>query len=955
MITIPNPNRRTEAVRQKMTDAWEMYRRNNNKNPYSIKRDGPADGFVDPKPYWEVGKYATFLTYQGKQWKYYRFPENIDLNRRNRSDAAAQAFLNDMFIELAEILNEDATKTVNDVRREFQMAVIRDQQHSASVVAKSTPRSRDYERRALLKTPRQRFYGYMGVEHLPSTLSLEEKLAPKTLLTRLLDRNQYVRELYRNDERITDSIMAKAGMSSIDVSTVEGKEDYDRITAWHGISDEDYKMSRALVNTSMILPTTGLSLVTERWGEIEFLALGPEEQDGIMYYDPEASVMRWADQLFWPSRDVVGVWIRGQIRSQGVASAILNSKSKAAREQVRMLNRQINESTDSKGRSKSTIEDSEVEDARHREERAQNARVGLTHNFPMLDNVEILVAVRVRPPLINDTPTVDAAFDLEKALKRSKLKPRPLRDRQLLAFQSTFPGSPVRIARAPKQNRTRPELTNVMYPGILSMSGIARNSSKASPTGAIVGYENAPDATPVRADIEDPAVHGGAVGFGVFGQTGSGKTQFMLNFGVQNANLGYQWIMMNPPKTAHTTLAPFFQSDTVGGVVLRLSFDVLESNPGIVDPFGVYAATKPVDRITDVNLSKREREELRRKYTEERATISSLAFSNISRALSMQEQNSSLDDQDVSNTLRQELIDNCRHPDNYCLGDAIFGNNHPSEEHRTQGISNNQVRSLIKKMMSRPFWRGFISMDNVTDSKNTIRGAIEQTSQKEGLSGPPPILIEWDTSMRLPLDASGNLNVDEMDAVLNVQSMFVYSVYLVAKDGMGGLVTFDERHLLANSPEIMTYLDQSQRLLREGNATIMLGSQGISDLDQTEIGGRSLLARMGRSLCLHLGENTTNAEWAKFAKQFGFGDSSDDVPERYKNFLYSARPVKKNGEWSPAYGYYTDAVLGNFSGELRLVYPQEELDAGATDKGGYEKREKKLQEAQNAARNRHLS
>lgn len=960
MVSPINPHSRSARVMEKMTDAWEQYQRSSNSNPYSIKADGPADGYVDPKPYWEVGVDCSFFTWQ-EHWKYYKFPEDVDVGRRGTSNVAAQSFLNDMFLSLAEILNEDSTKTIGDTRREFQMAMIRDKHTSATVAPGSTQHSRDYERRMLLKKPRQRFFGYMGIQHIPTTQTLEEKLAPTSLWNKFFDKNTYVRELYDADSKLVDGIMAKARMGNIDVTSVAGNEDYQRLTAWHGISDEDYMAARTLTNSTMRLPTDGYSLLTPRWGEIEFLALGPEDQDGILYVDPESNAMRWADTLFWPNADVVGVWVRGQIRSQPTSAAILDSKSKSASAQVKALRRQVQENTDEKGRDRSNITDSEVESAEAQERRVQGARTGLLYNHPMLDNVEIIVAVRVRPAQDDSGVALrDSAIELDSKLKTSRMSARPLRNRQKLAFQSTFPGSPVRVVKPPRHNRSRPELSNVMYPGILSMSGIARNASKASPDGAIVGLEDAPDSMPVRANIEDPAVSGGSPGFGVFGRVGSGKTQFMLNFGVQNSNLGYRWIFMNPPKTERTTLKPFFTSPRVGGVVLKLSYSVLQTNPGLIDPFAVYAMTKAPDRIANVDFTKKEREELREKYTTERSTISSLAFQNIAQALSLQTEDADLDKQETIATLRHELMELCRHPDNSCLGHVIFGNGHTDPASRTEGLSNERIKDLIRKMMARPFWRAFVAEDDMTvEGTASIRSAIENTTDNEGTSAPPPILVEWDTSMQLPADGSDKLSIDEMDAVLNVQTVFMYAVYLVSKDGQGGLVTFDEAHLLANSPEIFSLLDRSNRLLREGNATIMLGSQGITDLNQEEKGGRNLLSRLGRSVCLALGENTSEREWQEFSRQFGWG--GEEVPDEIKQYLIHASPKPykhpSTGKtvWRDARGYYKDDVLGSFAGKLSFVWPDEELRAGRTDKGGYELRSQDSQDkAVREARKRHL-
>lgn len=1314
----------------KIAENWEQYRRGSNKNPYSIEADGPTDKYVDPKPYWEVDEDARFSTYQGERWTYYKFPENIDVGRRNTSNTDSQAFLNEMFQELADQLNEDTDKVINDTRRDFHISLIRDNQRHATHTAGSTTLSRDYENRMEKKMRREKFFGYFGVNHITQTAGLEEKLNIGAIWDRVMNKDKFVRSLYAHDEKIVDNIMTSARFKKIDLNTMSGEEDYSRLTAWHGVEDEDFHSSRTLSNTMSKILTHGYSVFTERWGEIEFLSLGPEDQDGILKVDPNSGMVRFADALFWPGQDVIGIWIRGQIRSNNVTNAILDSKSKSARNDLSSLKSSIAESR--KGsKDASNISESEVDEAESRNFRTSSARDALGYRHPMLDNVEMLVAVRARPATRGDRVLPDSGVSLADSMKkRHKLTVRPLRSRQRAAFQSTFPGSPVRINKIPRHNRSRPELSNVMLPGILSMSGLMRNASKASPTGAVIGWENSPEMTTIRADIEDPSRHGGAPGFGVFGQTGSGKalslctrvmtpsgfttvgdikpgdmvldmegnptrvvfvtdetrdrkvyritlndgqsfladeehqwvvrpkevipgtaeyefqtlaeidwkileevasmlpsgalgdevnsyqlsqkfsggsmfntpesveasiefergksvrirtdsygygvynarigmdammdrvrnvtpteasrhhtrattrelisgdkylevelpqqstikgderrfimdakkygfalavahsavgdiedfsdavreqariygyndpyalvedvsqviclegispvlytgsiqdrvaflsgymqvlgfetnegfaltdfdineeendfdainvtaltrslglftsqadnitevkvysnlalpfqhgwietmpalkivsieevdsvpvrclgvehesktfligdnvvtsnTQFMLNFGVQNSYLGKRWIFMNPPKTEKTTLAPFFSHPDIGGVVIKMTQGVLETNPGMFDPFAFYANTQPLERIgAGIRLTKEEKEELRSRYKTERTSIGRMAYENISQALKLSK-TTSLDDVYRNQTLRQELLDGAVNPNNACLGDVIFGNRNEDESIRTEGISNQEVTQIIQKLMKNPFWKAFISMTPITPEDSELRRAIEAS---DGDLGPRPILIEWDTSMQLPADGGGEMGENELDAVLNVQTTFQYAVYMVASGGQGGLITFDEAHLLANSDEIMSYLDTTNRIMREGNATIMLGSQAVSDLDLSHKGGRNLLPRLGRSVFMDMGETPSKQEWEAFSRQAGW--DGDDVGEEMRYYMTHASVNKSSGgkdgiKYSS--GYYRDSVLGTFAGKVMFLYPDKELYAGRTDKEGYELR-----------------
>lgn len=1312
----------------------ENFRRGNNKKPYSISADGPTRGYVDPKPYWEVTTDGRFSTYQWGRWTYYKFPENVDIGRAGRSNVASQRFLNDVFRALADNLNSESSKITGDLTRDFQISMIRDKQMYATNAPGMTIQQRDYENRLERKLKREKFYGYFGVEHLTETTSIEDKLNPSSLMTRIMDKGQYKMNLFNLDERLTDEIMRSANFTNLDLDTVEGMSDYSRITAWHGIADQEYFSSRSLSNTKMCLYDHGYSLWTEKWGEIEFLSIGPEDSDSILKVDPNSDVIRFADTLFQPSNDVVGIWIRGKILGQDATQTIIDSKVKEAGNELANIQRLVQEGRTEKGDS-SKISATEIDNAQYRQNRAESSREGISYRLPMLDNVEILVAVKVRPGILNDRVLKDSGENLNDLMrKRHKLAVRPIRGRQDKAFQSTFPGSPVRIDKSPKFNRVRPELQNQFYPGILSFSGIARNASLASEKGPIVGFEDSPEKTTVRAHVEDPSIHGGSVGFGVFGQTGSGKalhvdepimtphgvvpigqinpgdtvlsgsgepttvdfvtnisydhdtfemeftdgqkiiadadhqwvvrssvmagfntiylsevesimlmeiadtassgglggkisseaiaagfgdtpvwnrpefieaaigfarggnisvgenengykvyvrqqavlallervrgmyadipgdeedvylrvttaellhsgifdkvklppqeviegtpralpvtprtygmaiggmvtrrsdysstevaeaieevrdaglpltgvspalytssvtdrvafldgfmsvsgfeteggfgftdftmdpvlddardssedvdgdveaglhvglvdvsyitrslslftekrdgiasvtvmddiafdwdhgsardtpalkitsikkidsvpvrcigvsdpsrtflvagnittsnTQFMLNYGVQASKLGYRWIYMNPPKTEDTTLGHFFRHSSVGGIMVELKHSALEANPGILDPFAFYADTEPPEVVAArvSRLSSKERTEIKERFVRERGNIGSIAYENISRALNLKRED--LSDSERNQTLRQELNSNSRNKNNKCLGDVIFGNRQrgvTNPDEVTDGISNAQIRDLVSKMMGgSPFWKAFVSMRPVDPKDSELRRAIDEADS--GSHGPRPICIEWDTTMKLPADGTDELNEAELDAVLNVQTTFQYAMHMVAKDRRGGLVAFDEAHLLMNSESIVSYLDTQNRVMREGNATIMLGSQSIVDLDRSQSakGGRNLLSRIGRFVFLDMGERPTDAEWKAFEDYSGCGE----LTERLKYYMTHASYKHTGGKMTR--GWYNDSVLQtSFAGKIMLVYPQQELDAGRTDKGGYDLR-----------------
>ena len=520
--------------------------------PYSEANDG----WVDSKPYVSHWRQGLFEGYDGSLWLYMAFPKDVQIRwlPNDWEKIENQSFFVDMCKDLASMFSSQEDKLKNDLRRDIHIQVTQEPSKGIVPPENDTPAHADYLRRIAANYTKPVWRSFIGVKLIEGSL-FDRAYSIKDTIRRYIDSFTEI-ELLRANAFISDlnhvhDIMLKHGFTDIDF--VEDSEALERLTAWHGVSDEQFSMRRQLQDQKLHVPVHGRSIITPRWGELYMSALRPSES--LDYVDPmsNAKSTRWATPLLSPSSDVVAISIRAQIRADDVIDNMLDMKNS-------------NKNKDS-GTGKGSLSYGDLIFA---------ARESVTRNhIPMLDNTEIIIASKVPKARTAETA-------LEKMFAKSGMDIALLHGRQDTALLSTLPTYPRHVMSIPRGNAKRPHLSNALMPGVIAFSTLFQSSRPLAPGGIMVGLGDDKSSYPeIMIELDAASRLNGTPVWLVSGRPGAGKTQGMLQFAIQAVMQGDFVAYYNPKQTG--TLKPVF--DYMGGVTISMKRSYLQDNPGLADPF----------------------------------------------------------------------------------------------------------------------------------------------------------------------------------------------------------------------------------------------------------------------------------------------------------------------------------------------------------------------------------
>lgn len=824
--------------------------------------DEMSDTYVDAKPYEAHYSNGMFSGYDGSVWKYYRLPDDVRTEWLLNPEEALtnQSFFVDVCREMGQWLDSQTERVRNDVRRDFHIQVTQTPFEGIIPPPGSTPAQADYLRRVSARYTRPVWHGFFGVKLLPADIFYEAH-GFQAKLMRYLESIKNPTSIHwtelRKDLDDVDTLMKAHGLEAVDF--IENPQDFEQLTAWHGIEDAQHMLPRQLQNVRMKEPVQALSLITPKWGEIQFHALKPRE--GMDLSDPADEAARWAVPLYAPSSDVVLINIRGQIRAPKVADNLLD---------IKKIKRTTRRSPDS---------NSAIDAITYA--RAAVDKLAL----PMLDNLEIIVSTKVPP--INKTSR------LRQQMKRYNMELVPLIGRQSLGLLASFPTYPRHVLRIPRGNSRRPELSNVMMPGLIAMSGLFRATKPCGPTGIYLGLSDAGDEyREIYTETDAASKYNRVPGMLVTGRPGSGKTQTLLQMAHEMVNQGLPVAFFNPKKDG--TLKASF--DHMGGVTISMDRKYLEQNPGMLDPM---------------------------LFLQDRAEVASIIADSIFIANRMYEDRGSESNQrrtKLMNEIKERAEDNR----NRSSWDIIFGNDHVDPKYRTEPVTDGAITEFVRNRVNvSPFWRAFISRSSgSTDLRNRITAGRS-------------FLVEWDKSMNLP-DISTDpkdYTDPQIDTVISVNVTFKYASTIIS--GTGGAIIVDESWVLKSSREALSILERGGREWRQANIMLIMATQRIQDwiTSKAERNGQASTQNMStffdRYLIMAINDGDQNELDA-------FYDLTK-LPrtQRTTHYITHAGVTGTAGSKgnTVARSYYIDRIYG-WEGGLIHVWPELELNLGRTDKLG---------------------
>lgn len=812
-------------------------------------------GVVDPKPYVQYFSNGIFEGEDGSLWKYYKAPEDVRIEWLKDPDEAIenQEFFLRVCEQLGANLDAQTEKIRNDIRRPFHIQITQTPFEGIRPYPDCTPMHLDYLSRIASQYGKPVWHGFFGVQLLAGS-AFYERHGFSDMLERYLELMRSPGglqwEVFKQDIDFVDAVMRENGYTEPDFSD-EDDHSFEQLTAWHGVSDRQYGLSRQLHTTRMQQPMHGLSMFVPKWGEIMFHAVTPMAETRIT--DPKSEKARWAKPLYSPASDVVLINIRGEIRAPSIADNLLDlkeSKKKDDRGQVKDL--EDMHILDIIGLARTSVKDVKL---------------------PMLDNTEIIIGSML-PGEGKEPPIV-------KGMKRYGLQALPLMGRQHLGVLTSFPTYPRHVMRVPRGNRKRPELTNVMLPGILAFSGLWRNTGSCGPGGILMGLSDDLQFQEIYTEPDAAWKESRVPGMLVTGRPGAGKTQQLLQLTVQLAYKGLPTFFFNPKKVG--SLKATF--DHIGGATISMDRKYLQSNPGVLDP---------VHFLTD------------------RTSVADI----LSEALFTAAGKLGPESSEFRTRIKSEITESAGNMANHSSFDILFGNGRT-----TSGISDENLRNFVKNRMgTSPVWRALISQTG------TGLGLKERI-----LSG-KSVLIEWDSSMSLPDIKTNRADYtdNQIDSLLSVNVAFQYASAAVS--GTGGAIVVDEAWVLKASPESMNILERGGREWRQANIMLVLGTQKILDFMGTGENEVNMTTYFSRFLFMALQEND-DLEMNAFFKATGL--PRDKAMEHY--ILNAGRDTRRGVVRNPIpKAYYMDELHMWHGGIICGPWPELELNLGRTDKGGAE-------------------
>lgn len=614
-----------------------------------------SETYVDNVPWDTILSNGIFRDYNGRVLKYYLAPEDVQTEwGRDASDPLhSQAFFGDTLAQLGMTINNQVDRLRGDTRRGMHIQATYGEIHGVRPPSNFSERHADYMRRlGSGQLIRPSWNVFVGLEILPSEHMYEahgfQEVADRWIDSILNPNEADWLELARDLQQV-DQIMFQHGFEELDFDA--WPDDMRALTAWFAEDDYRYHMPASLRTSNFGEFVHGKSILTPKYGEIQFNAL--KARDGISIQDPISPNMQWAKSLFVPSNDVVAISIRGEIRAPKISSNFLELKQDKRQERI------IGELD---------------EGAQVVMQAIQSARASVAERgYPVIDNAEVVIASRV-PDIGKDNN------NLREAINNSQFEMLLLKDRQVPALMSTIAGYPKGVLRAPRGSKKRPHLSNVFLPGIIGMSGLFRSHRPAASSGIFLGFSLAGNEyREIYTEMDAASKYNSSPVIYISGRPGSGKTQEALQMLEQMSYENLPVWYLNLKK--EESLKPVF--DLIGGFTLSMNREQLVRSPGMMDP--KFFLKHPED-------------------------IQSIISSNLFSAMRMY----SSADGETSTVRRQiinrEILERARDPRNKTTYDILFGNNVKDPRYRTDPISDASVLSYVENAIeTSPFWRAFVA------------------------------------------------------------------------------------------------------------------------------------------------------------------------------------------------------------------------------------------------------
>lgn len=466
-------------------------------------RSAENGGWPETHPFsavWSNGAFQSAV--DGTIEVFFRAPTSVRtewLGSRNEL-IREQMFFNYIVEDLAAKLNTGTMSRTRDLRREFRMNFVRSKYKQLYRDEHDTPATVDYRDRMGENIWRPEWSGYIGVQLLPTNI-MEESANIQEFRQALSERYRDPFRFYLDDYRQVKTIMEEHGCVPLTNFTVDS-EDYRNLTCWHGVDVEPYRAYRSLETTRFQEPVDGYSLITPAWGEVSFYAAVPMKQRADFGEDPITERAQWGKELFNPSNDVVGVWIKGEIRGREVIKEILNTKSLGRRESLDKID---------------ATKYAEVERAYRDLMVTEQGEQAAEYN-DFLDNMEILVCVQ---------NFVGENNPLKKHLRAYGMDALLPVNRQAECLVATIPGSRKQISRMKgrrQSNLSRGQFSCQAFPGALSMSGVLRRTKPCADNGILIGLtDNDNERREVFTTVEAAKEHSASPIMSITGRPGSGK------------------------------------------------------------------------------------------------------------------------------------------------------------------------------------------------------------------------------------------------------------------------------------------------------------------------------------------------------------------------------------------------------------------------------------------------
>lgn len=461
-------------------------------------------GWPEAKPFdyvWSNGIFHSSV--DNSMTIFFRTPDSVRTEwLTRRTDLIDnQLFFNDVVESLAERLNQGTMSKTKDKRRKFSLNIIRSPYKGLYWSKDDTAATIDYRERMSQNLYRPEWSSYMGIELLPSG-AMEDAASLQGFKQSMAERYEDPLRPYLADFKMVKELMEENGYTSLTEFGVDSR-DYQLLTSWHGVDIEPFRANKNLATTRFQEPVDGYSLITPAWGEISFYAAVPTKERSDFGEDPISTAAHWGKELYNPSNDVVGIWIKGEIRHREVIKEVLNMKSLGRQAALARTNRE---------------KYSEVAEAERDLMVTEQGEQAASEN-DFIDNMEILVAVQ---------DFVGTPNPLRKHLRQYGMDALLAVNRQADCLVATIPGSGKSISRIKsggrQSNLRRGVFSCQAFPGALSMSGILRRTKPAAKNGILIGLTNRDhEYREVFTQLDAAKKSNGSPVILVTGRTGSGK------------------------------------------------------------------------------------------------------------------------------------------------------------------------------------------------------------------------------------------------------------------------------------------------------------------------------------------------------------------------------------------------------------------------------------------------